>query len=184
MKIKGGNEGFVYGHKIAGTPDNWHLNFGKWKGKDGSEVPPSYLQWMLSEMSLTAPEEKLIRDILGGGSSNVGGKAKKAQRKPLAASMLKDWQKADIQAHCIDTAPPKPYPLDSAAEARIEKLETKIKALNGKMLAMHETLMQHNKKVFPKEEDAEHKKIMKALDEFEKKLPKKKAKKKTTKKKK
>ena len=137
MKIKGGNEGFVYGHKIAGNPDNYHLNFGKWKGKDGSEVPPSYLQWMLSE-----------------------------------------------RAHCIDTAPPKPYPLDSAAEARIEKLETKIKALNGKMLAMHETLMQHNKKVFPKEEDAEHKKIMKALDEFEKNLPKKKAKKKTTKKKK
>ena len=108
--------------------NNYELTFGKHKGKKLSEVPQSYLDWLLESPNTEIGLKEAIRTVFEAKGINILTDEEKAEKMDLMVNLNDLFIKTGI----VRDSMYKRYKVTSDAEMTIEQLKDAISRLKGR----------------------------------------------------
>lgn len=108
--------------------NNYELTFGKHKGKKLSEVPQSYLDWLLESPNTEIGLKEAIRMVFEAKGINILTDEEKAEKLALMGELSELFIKTGVDRDSMY----KHYKVTSDAEMNIEQLKDAINKLKGK----------------------------------------------------
>lgn len=108
--------------------NNYELTFGKHKGKKLSEVPQSYLDWLLESGNTEIGLKEAIREVFKSKGINILTGEEKALKMDLMGELSDIFIKTGVDRDSMY----KHYKVTSDAEMSIEQLKDAISKLKGK----------------------------------------------------